>query len=98
EFEDEDIQLTAAQFKHMLITEAIGTLYGSVYVLYFNEATREAIIRVKTSDYQKIWAAVTLLGYYNRHRCAVRVIKVSGHLLGINHTRYSETYTDLIAD
>ncbi|XP_063312933.1 ribonuclease P protein subunit p14-like [Pelobates fuscus] len=87
-FQEERIQLNAAQFKLLIVT-ALKTLHGEVGasfpldLLKYDEKTLCAILRISSSGLVKLWTALTLLGQYQSRECAVRVIQTSPFLLAL---------------
>ncbi|NWQ89412.1 RPP14 protein, partial [Burhinus bistriatus] len=55
-----------------------------VDVLTYEEKTLCAILRVISSGLVKLWSALTLLGFYQNRRCAIRVLQTSPFLLALS--------------
>ncbi|XP_005997812.1 ribonuclease P protein subunit p14 [Latimeria chalumnae] len=90
EFEEgREVRVNAAHFKQLIIA-ALKELHGETGaalpfdVLTFEEKTTSAIVRVYSSGLVKLWSAITLLGYYQNQKCAIRVTQVSPFLLALS--------------
>lgn len=89
EFQDHGVELSAAQFKQLLVS-ALKDLFGEVGaalpvdVLTYEEKTSSAILRVCSSGMVRLWSSLTLLGSYKGKKCAFRVIQVSPFLLALS--------------
>lgn len=75
-------------FKHIVI-QAVQSLFGEaasctpIDVLKYRQTNREAILRVSSSYFTKLWASLTWYSEYNEQSCAFRVLQVSSHLMAL---------------
>ncbi|XP_051028894.1 ribonuclease P protein subunit p14 [Acomys russatus] len=89
EFQEQGVELNAAQFKQLLVS-ALRDLFGEVGaslpvdVLTYDEKTLSAILRICSSGLVKLWSSLTLFGAYKNKKCAFRVIQVSPFLLALS--------------
>lgn len=78
--------LDAILFKQ-LILESIKSMFGEVGagidvdILKYTCSSQEAILRVHSSFYVKVWGALTLCGTSQGWPCAFRVLQASPHLM-----------------
>ncbi|XP_029456929.1 ribonuclease P protein subunit p14 [Rhinatrema bivittatum] len=88
EFQEEGVRLNAAHFKQLILS-ALRDLHGEVGaallfdVLTFDEKSLSAILRISNRGLVKLWSALTLLGSYQNHKCAFRVLQISPFLLAL---------------
>eukprot|EP00275_Glaucocystis_incrassata_P001507 EC123139.1.p1 GENE.EC123139.1~~EC123139.1.p1 ORF type:complete len:150 (+),score=6.10 EC123139.1:45-494(+) len=57
---------------------AVGRVFSSLSVKYFNNMTNLAIIRCHRDFYKPVWAAVTMLTSLKTRRCFFHVIHTGG--------------------
>ncbi|KAK3589477.1 hypothetical protein CHS0354_030601 [Potamilus streckersoni] len=87
DFED-DADIDIIIFKHIVI-QAVQSLFGEavsctpIDVLKYRQTNREAILRVSSSYFTKLWASLTWYSSYNEQSCAFRVLQVSSHLMAL---------------
>ena len=88
-FENPMPDFSAVQLK-ALILNSVGELFGEVGrssvhcdVLTFDVANSEAVLRSPHSEASKLWSALTLCGYYADQNCAIHILQVSSHLMGL---------------
>nr|XP_033782506.1 ribonuclease P protein subunit p14 [Geotrypetes seraphini] len=88
EFQEKGVHLNAPHFKQLILS-ALRDLHGEVGaalpfdVLTFDEKSLSAILRISNRGLVKLWSALTLLGSYQNHKCAFRVLQTSPFLLAL---------------
>nr|XP_057910980.1 ribonuclease P protein subunit p14 isoform X3 [Doryrhamphus excisus] len=88
ELEDSSTRLSAVDLKLFIIT-GLKSLYGEVGaalnfdLLKYDEDTLTALLRVCSRGLVKLWSSLTLVGSYQKQRCAFRVLQVSPFLLAL---------------
>ncbi|XP_054641125.1 ribonuclease P protein subunit p14 [Dunckerocampus dactyliophorus] len=88
ELEKSSTRLSAVELKHFIITglkSLFGEVGASLYfdILKYDRDTRTALLRVCSRGLVKLWSSLTLLGFYQKQKCAFRVMQVSPFLLAL---------------
>ncbi|XP_041350232.1 ribonuclease P protein subunit p14-like [Gigantopelta aegis] len=85
---ESDCQVTVLYFKSTIVA-AVKQVFGEIGssfvfdILQYWEQKREAIIRVRYSDFVKLQSSLTMCGFYSGKPCAFRLLQVSSHLIGL---------------
>ncbi|KAK7102870.1 ribonuclease P protein subunit p14-like [Littorina saxatilis] len=88
EYEGRGLETDSLQLKHVIMqsmTEVFGQVGASdtVDVLKLS-ASGEALLRVPSRSFVKLWGALTLFGKYNGLPCVFRVQQVSSSLMSLS--------------
>lgn len=88
EYEDKRLEDDQLQFKHVMmqaLTEVFGQIGASEMVDVLKLIKNgEALLRVPSRCFVRLWSALTLFGSYRNQLCAFRVKQVSTSLMGLS--------------
>ncbi|XP_025107427.1 ribonuclease P protein subunit p14-like isoform X2 [Pomacea canaliculata] len=85
-YESGEKETDVLQLKHIImqaLTEIFGQVGASDTIDVLKLSSGNALLRVPTRSFVKLWGALTLYGKYKGRLCAFRVHQVSPNLMGL---------------